>query len=41
VFLSHMDMDHINGVRELLERQTCSIKIKNLVLEKMLLTYTE
>ena len=32
VFLSHMDMDHINGVRELLERQTCSIKIKNLVL---------
>lgn len=33
VFLSHMDMDHINGVRELLERQTCSIKIKNLVLQ--------
>ena len=32
VFLSHMDMDHINGVRELLERLTCSIIIKYLVL---------
>lgn len=32
VFLSHMDMDHINGVRELMELPTGSIKIKNLVL---------
>lgn len=32
VFLSHMDMDHINGVKELMELKSSGIQIKNLVL---------
>lgn len=32
IFLTHMDADHINGIRELLEMEVPWVKIKNLVL---------